>query len=78
VQLPPQAFGSRHRERKTPSSIPKSKDGLIAVGGDMIPAVEKLMKAVGLQSRLNALAAAFAGAAAILQVVQAFMPTCWG
>jgi hypothetical protein len=30
------------------------------------------------QSRLNALAAIFAAVAALLQVPQAFMPTCWG
>jgi glucose-6-phosphate dehydrogenase assembly protein OpcA len=30
------------------------------------------------QSRLNAQAALFAGIAALLQLPQAFMPTCWG
>jgi hypothetical protein len=30
------------------------------------------------QSRLNAWAALFAAAAALLQIPQAFMPTCWG
>jgi hypothetical protein len=32
---------------------------------------------IGRQSRQNAYAAAFAGVAALLQLPQSFMPTCW-
>lgn len=64
--------------KKTPPSIPRDEEGLIALRGHVIPAVEKLMEAVASQSKLNAIAAALAGAAAILAVVQSFMPTCWG
>jgi hypothetical protein len=78
VQYLPQAFGSQRRSRKTPSSIPRDEKGRIAVGGMMVPAVEVLMEAIAAQSKLNAIAAAFAGAAAILAAAQAFMPTCWG
>jgi hypothetical protein len=39
----------------------------------MVPAIEKLMDAVGFQSKLNAIAAGFAGVAALLQVGLAFI-----
>ena len=62
---------------RAPIAIPRDEQGRIAVGGAIVPAVERLMAAVGLQSKLNAIAAAFAGVAALLQVGHAFMPTCW-
>ena len=61
---------------EAPTEIPKTKEGRVAIGADMIPAVEKLMTAVGSQSKRNAIAAFFAGVAATLQISQAFMPTC--
>jgi hypothetical protein len=62
---------------KAPTEIPKT-NGNISLATGMIPSLEKLMLAVGSQSKRNAIAAAFAGVAALLQIGQAFMPTCWG
>jgi hypothetical protein len=42
-----------------------------------IPALERLVGLVSKQSRLNAAAAFFAAIAALCQIPQAFMPTCW-
>jgi hypothetical protein len=50
---------------------------------DKVPAeatfanLDEVYAIVGRQSRQNAYAAAFAGIAALLQLPQAFMPTCW-
>jgi hypothetical protein len=40
--------------------------------------IDDMYAIVARQSRQNAYAALFAGVAAILQLPQAFMPTCWG
>jgi hypothetical protein len=61
---------------KTPTEM--THDQVKAVEGDIIPVLDRLMRGVTRQSKLNALAAGFAAAAAILQVANAFMPTCWG
>jgi hypothetical protein len=45
--------------------------------GAPIPAIAHIIRLATRQSRLNAFAALFAGVAAICQIPQAFMPTCW-
>jgi len=50
---------------------------VLDVQGDIIPILDRLMKAVASQSRMNAWAALFAALAAFCQLPQAFMPTCW-
>jgi hypothetical protein len=45
--------------------------------GDVVPVLDRLMRGVARQSKLNALAAFCAAFAAILQVATVFMPTCW-
>jgi hypothetical protein len=40
--------------------------------------IDEVYAMIARQSRLNAYAASFAGVAALLQLPQAFMPTCWG
>ena len=42
-----------------------------------LDSLDNLYPIIARQSRLNAQAAAFAGIAALLQLPQAFMPTCW-
>jgi hypothetical protein len=42
-----------------------------------IPALVQLVGIVTRQSRVSAIAAFFAGIAALCQIPQAFMPTCW-
>jgi hypothetical protein len=61
---------------KTPPEI--TQDQVAAVQGDVLPVLSRLMHGVASQSRLNALAAALAAIAALLQVAEVFMPTCWG
>jgi hypothetical protein len=61
---------------KTPPEI--TQDQAAALEGDILPILTRLMRGVVTQSRLNARAASFAAVAAILQVLDAFMPTCWG
>jgi hypothetical protein len=39
--------------------------------------IDEMYGIIERQSRQNAYAAAFAGIAALLQIPQAFMPTCW-
>jgi hypothetical protein len=39
--------------------------------------LDEVYAIIGHQSRQNAYAAAFAGVAALLQLPQSFMPTCW-
>jgi hypothetical protein len=39
--------------------------------------IDEVYAIIARQSRLNAYAASFAGIAALLQLPQVFMPTCW-
>ncbi len=61
---------------KAPSEI--TREQMDDAQGDVIPVLDRLMKAVARQSGLNALAALLAALAALCQLPQAFMPTCWG
>jgi hypothetical protein len=56
---------------------PMTEEAMQAHYGVPIPALVDLVKLLAQQSRMNALAALFAGAAALCQIPQAFMPTCW-
>jgi hypothetical protein len=66
----------RASRTKTPPEM--THEQVEAVQGDVVPIFDKLMRGVATQSRLNALAAGLAAFAAVLQVADAFMPTCWG
>jgi hypothetical protein len=47
--------------------------------GDILPMISKLSKALSVQGKLNARAAACAGLAALTHIVLALLPTCsWG
>jgi hypothetical protein len=61
---------------RAPSEI--TQDQMAATSGDIITPLDRLMKAIAKQSRLNATAALFAAFAALCQMPQAFLPTCWG
>jgi hypothetical protein len=61
---------------KTPPEL--TQEHVVKVQGDVVPIFDQLMRGVARQSKLNALAAMLAAVAAILQVADAFMPTCWG
>jgi hypothetical protein len=45
--------------------------------GDILSVLSKQSKALSVQGRLNARAAACAGLAALTQIMLAFMPSCW-
>jgi hypothetical protein len=60
---------------KAPKQI--TEDQMRARYDTPIPALVQLLGLITRQSRMNAVAASFAGAAAICQIPQAFMPTCW-
>ncbi len=55
-----------------------TQNDMIASNGDIIPVLDRLMRAVATQSELNAQAALLTAIAAALSLWQAFMPTCWG
>jgi hypothetical protein len=61
---------------KAPAGIDTTRP--VSLNKDVIAPLDKLMKAVARQSKLNGVAAFFAALAALCQTPQAFMPTCWG
>jgi hypothetical protein len=59
-------------------SPPDFSSESVTESGGLSSLIDKLLRSVAHQSRLNALAAFFAALAAVCSIPQAWMPTCWG